>query len=79
MKKLLDDFSTLAVVLFSEAFVMVVILISVLLLQECIMSENYLLEEAIILFTALDEESKNFVVSLLKSEVQQDGHQEQCA
>ena len=55
MKKLLDDFSTLAVVLFSEAFVMV------------------------ILFTALDEESKNFVVSLLKSEVQQDGHQEQCA
>ena len=43
------------------------------------MSENYLLEEAIILFTALDEESKNFVVSLLKSEVQQDGHQEQCA
>ena len=44
-----------------------------------IMSENYLLEEAIILFTALDEESKNFVVSLLKSEVQQDGHQEQCA
>ena len=32
MKKLLDDFSTLAAVLFSEALVMVVILISVLLL-----------------------------------------------
>ena len=32
MKKLLDDFTLSAVVLFCEAFVMVVILISVLLL-----------------------------------------------